>query len=146
MLLLPDVLHCKHLLVCRRWGGLNGSFSSTDTSSSQKSNVCFYCRAAAFREHFRTFKFSIFLNRSYEFKRQGFSSGVYWQRGDRECYMVRARRVDTADFMQGKYLSCSHQDWCVLVRPWQLSLITFERAHGSLEPIVTPIGVMSHGS
>lgn len=109
MLLLPDVLHCKHLLVCRRWGGLNGSFSSTDTSSSQKSNVCFYCRAAAFREHFRTFKFSIFLNRSYEFKRQGFSSGVYWQRGDRECYMVRARRVDTADFMQGKYLSCSHQ-------------------------------------
>lgn len=57
--------------------------------------------------HFRTFKFSIFLKRSYEFKR--FSSGVYWQRGDRECYMVRARRVDTADFMQGKYLSCSHQ-------------------------------------
>lgn len=31
--------------------------------------------------------------------------------------------------------------WCVLVRHWQLSLITFERARGSLEPIVTPTGI-----
>lgn len=140
-LLLPDVFQCKHLSVCRCWGGLNDSAVPQPAGFTPnlflgaKPGFCW--TAAAFRVHH-------------------YASFYFWSAATspnaRILALVFPDTVETGSAIWSEpggsiqQATCRANTSAAHIRHWQLSLITFERARDSWVLAMAPIGVWDASS